>query len=109
MHRPRYDDWSIPKGKRGGGETDEDCAYREVMEETGLECRLGEEIAQSEYVDRKGRVKLVRYWAMTALDDTGALPDNDEVDELRWLSPAKAIELTSYAADALVIRSFTDR
>jgi 8-oxo-dGTP diphosphatase len=107
VHRPRYDDWSIPKGKRDDGETDEDCARREVLEETGLRCKLGEEVAQSEYVDRKGRNKLVRYWEMTPLDD-GELTVNDEVDELRWVSPGKAAKLVSYAADAIVVEAFAD-
>lgn len=106
VHRPRYDDWSIPKGKRDPGETDEACALREVLEETGLCCELGDEVAQSEYVDRKGRVKLVRYWAMRAPTGAAGFEANQEVDELRWLSPRKASKLASYAADALIIQAF---
>ncbi len=108
VHRPRYDDWSIPKGKRDPGETDEECARREVLEETGLRVELGREIAQSEYIDRKGRTKSVRYWAMSAGEQPGSFEPNDEVDELRWLSPRKAAKLVSYAADALILRGFDE-
>ncbi len=108
VHRPRYDDWSIPKGKRDPGETDEDCAVREVLEETGLRCRPGDEVARSEYVDRKGRAKRVRYWTMRA-EREGSFEPNAEVDELRWLSPRKAADLVSYAADAVILESFSGR
>lgn len=107
VHRPRYDDWSIPKGKRDPGESDEDCARREVLEETGLSCELGEEVAQSEYIDRKGRAKLVRYWSMRAPTRAAKFQANDEVDEWRWLSPRKASKLASHAADALIVQAFT--
>ena len=72
MHRPRYDDWSLPKGKVEPGETDEDAARREVEEETGYLCALGEELATVRYVDRRGRDKQVRYWQMT-VDRRGRL------------------------------------
>ena len=65
VHRPRYDDWSLPKGKLDPGESHEEAALREVQEETGLRCRLGEELSDSRYIDSKGRPKRVRYWAMT--------------------------------------------
>ena len=86
-HRPRYDDWSLPKGKLDHGESWEDGALREVEEETGMRCRLGEELEPTNYQDRKGRDKVVRYWLMEPEDDTDFVP-NDEVDELRWLAPA---------------------
>ena len=88
-HRPRYDDWSLPKGKLDAGESWEDGALREVEEETGLRCRLGEELEPTNYQDRKGRDKVVRYWLMEPEDDADFVP-NDEVDELRWLAPAEA-------------------
>ncbi|MEJ7845719.1 MAG: NUDIX domain-containing protein, partial [Acidimicrobiales bacterium] len=65
VHRPRYDDWTFPKGKREGDESDERCALREVEEETGYRCTLGHELEGSTYVDAKGRPKVVRYWEMT--------------------------------------------
>ncbi len=101
VHRPRYDDWSLPKGKVDPGETDEDCARREVEEETGLRCRLGDELPSTRYVDHKGRSKLVRYWAMEVLDGTFAA--NDEVDAVRWLAPAEAAVLLTYAHDVVVV------
>ena len=67
VHRPKYDDWSLPKGKAENGETDEACAVREVEEETGLRCDLGIELPTIRYRDRKDRLKEVRYWAMEAL------------------------------------------
>ena len=63
-HRPRYDDWSLPKGKLDKGESWEEGALREVWEETGMRCRLGEELEPTNYQDRKGRDKVVRYWLM---------------------------------------------
>ena len=62
VHRPRYDDWSLPKGKLEPGETDEETAEREVEEETGVRARLLDELSPTRYPDRKGRVKQVRYW-----------------------------------------------
>ena len=67
VHRPRYDDWSFPKGKLDPGETFEEAALREVREETGLICRLGPELAFAHYDDNKGRPKVVRYWLMAVI------------------------------------------
>jgi 8-oxo-dGTP diphosphatase len=108
VHRPRYDDWSLPKGKLEPGEQFEDAARREVEEETGLHCRLRRELEPVEYVDRKGRPKLVRYWLMDALDTTApAFVPNAEVDELRWCTPDDALALLSYAHDRALVRSAT--
>ena len=98
VHRPRYDDWSLPKGKLDAGEGFEEAALREVEEETGLVCALGDELAPTEYHDRKGRPKIVRYWRMTVVEDPGFEP-NDEVDELRWLPAEEATPLLSYEHD----------
>jgi 8-oxo-dGTP diphosphatase len=97
VHRPRYDDWSLPKGKLDEGESFEQAALREVEEETGISCRLGRELEPSSYRDHKGREKLVRWYLMEPL--AGEFEPNDEVDELRWLSPAAAAELLSYEHD----------
>jgi 8-oxo-dGTP pyrophosphatase MutT (NUDIX family) len=105
VHRPKYDDWSLPKGKRECGESDEACALREVEEESGLRCRLGPELASSAYVDRKGRPKEVRYWVMTVVD--GAFTPTEEVDEVRWLSVNRARWLLSYDRDRAVLDSFS--
>jgi 8-oxo-dGTP diphosphatase len=106
VHRPRYDDWSLPKGKVDPGESDEDCARREVWEETGLRCELGDELPSTRYIDHKGRSKLVRYWAMEVVD--GAFVPNDEVDAIRWLAPDAALELLSYDHDAVVVEAWAD-
>jgi 8-oxo-dGTP diphosphatase len=102
VHRPRYDDWAFPKGKLDKGESWEDGALREVEEETGLRCRLGAELSPTSYRDPKGRAKVVRYWLMEPLD--GEFVPSDEVDELRWLSPADAAALLSYEHDRELLR-----
>jgi 8-oxo-dGTP diphosphatase len=108
VHRPRYDDWSLPKGKRDDGEEDPATALREVEEETGLACRLGPELGETRYADSRGREKIVRYWLMEPVTDAGFVP-NDEVDDVRWCSPAEAGKLLTYAHDrALVGRHSED-
>jgi 8-oxo-dGTP pyrophosphatase MutT (NUDIX family) len=102
VHRPRYDDWSLPKGKLDAGESAEEGALREVEEETGLRCRLGPEVAAVRYHDRKGRPKQVRYWLMDPVDDHGFTP-NDEVDELRWCDRDQARDLLSYDHDRSLV------
>jgi 8-oxo-dGTP diphosphatase len=101
VHRPRYDDWSLPKGKLGEVEDWEDAALREVLEETGLECRSGEELPAVEYLDGKGRRKLVRYWLMTpaAGESEGRFRATDEVDEMRWCERDEALALLTYERD----------
>ncbi len=103
VHRPKYDDWSLPKGKLDGDETAAEAALREVEEETGLRCSLGEELPPVTYTDRHGRAKVVRYWAMQPLG--GRFRPNDEVDEVRWVTPAGAGALLSYGRDRRVTRS----
>lgn len=97
VHRPKYDDWSFPKGKCADGESDEACALREVEEETGLRCELLAEIGTTSYRDGKGRPKTVRYWRMRAL--AGGFMPHGEVDEVRWETPARAADLLSWPRD----------
>jgi len=97
VHRPRRSDWSLPKGKLEPGEPPEAGALREVEEETGFLCRLGRFVGYTEYVDRRGRPKIVAYWEMEALE--GSFSPNQEVDELRWLEVAVASDLLTYARD----------
>ena len=98
VHRPQYDDWSWPKGKREPGETDEQCAVREVEEETGVRCTLGPELLAQQYVDRKGRPKVVRYWMMRPTHER-AFVANHEIDEIRWLALADADDALTYPGD----------
>jgi 8-oxo-dGTP diphosphatase len=104
VHRPRYDDWSFPKGKLDPGETFEEAALREVREETGLICRLGPELPFAQYADQEGRPKIVRYWLMAVIEDPGFEP-NDEVDELRWVVPDMATELLTYVRDQALVKN----
>jgi 8-oxo-dGTP pyrophosphatase MutT (NUDIX family) len=104
VHRPRYDDWTFPKGKADPGESDEDCALREVTEETGLSCDLGPYLTGVGYTDRLGRGKTARYWAMRPVG--GAFEPNSEVDEVRWLRPDDAARLLTYERDRPVLLAF---
>ena len=104
VHRPKYDDWSLPKGKLEPGETHQQAAVREVLEETGLRCERGPELFESHYADGKGRPKVVRYWMMTVR--SGSFVVNDEVDQVRWLTVSKAARLLSYSRDVPVLESF---
>jgi len=97
VHRPRYDDWTFPKGKLDPGESFEDAALREVEEETGVRCSLGRELPSTTY-EVNGRPKLVRYWMMTPTGDTDFVP-NDETDDLRWVTPDEARALLTYDRD----------
>jgi 8-oxo-dGTP diphosphatase len=103
VHRPRYDDWSLPKGKLREGEGWSEGALREVEEETGLRCELGPELAPARYRDRKGRDKQVRWWRMRPV--AGEFTPNAEVDELRWLDPEAALELLDYEHDRELVRA----
>ena len=120
VHRPRYDDWSLPKGKLDPGESWEQAALREVLEEVGLRCRLGDELPPVAYRDSKGREKAVRYWLMQADERSGdeasgrgrwaaRFTPNDEVDEMRWLDFEAAIGLLSYPRDAQLVRAAAER
>ena len=104
VHRPKYDDWTFPKGKAEPGETDEECAVREVEEETGLRCELGAELPSTYYTDSRGRPKRVRWWRMEPV--AGAFTPTDEVDEIRWLTREDAAELLSYDRDQALLDGF---
>jgi 8-oxo-dGTP diphosphatase len=103
VHRPRYDDWTLPKGKLDPGEDFEQAALREVEEETGLRCSIARTLGDTGYHDHKDRPKLVRYFEMRPDDDASDFVPNDEVDELRWLAPADALALLSYEFDRRLV------
>jgi len=106
VHRPRYDDWTLPKGKLHRGESHEEGALREVEEETGLRCELGRELPSSHYRDQKGRAKVVRYWTMRPLD--GAFQPDEEVDDARWLPLADADAELTYDRDREILHAFAE-
>ncbi len=96
VHRPAYDDWTLPKGKLDAGESWQEAARREVEEETSLRCELGEEVGRTFYVDSRGRDKEVRYYRM---EPAGEPVAQNEVDEVRWVPLAEAPEFLSYPRD----------
>lgn len=103
VHRPRYDDWSLPKGKLAPGETEAEAALREVFEETGMDCALEQELGSIVYTDHEGFRKVVRYWAMSLRG--GTFQANQEVDEANWLPIPDAAAALSYERDRALVRS----
>ena len=99
VHRPGHDDWSFPKGKLEAGESWEDAALREVQEETGLRCELGEQVGSSFY-DVVGGPKEVRYYRM---DCSGEPAPDTEVDEVRWVTVTEARTLLTYDDDRALL------
>ena len=101
VHRPKYDDWSFPKGKQDPGEHVTWTAVREVLEETGVEIRLGRPLRPQLYAVSGGREKIVHYWIghVVGDDDVSTYQANDEVDDLGWFSPAVAAERLTYLDD----------
>jgi 8-oxo-dGTP pyrophosphatase MutT (NUDIX family) len=103
IHRPKYDDWTLPKGKLDPGETEPQAALREVEEETGIRCRMGRELGSVSYLDSQGRDKTARYWLMTP--EEGEFSPTSEVDELRWLHAESTMRLLSYDRDREILRA----
>jgi 8-oxo-dGTP diphosphatase len=107
IHRPRYDDWSIPKGKLVPGESHLEGAIREVMEETGYRVRLHRPLGEVRYEKDSGsesRMKVVRYWSMHA--EGGLFSPSREVDQLRWLDVDEALSLLTHERDRELLKSF---
>jgi 8-oxo-dGTP diphosphatase len=97
VHRPAYDDWSLPKGKLKAGERLEAAALREVQEETGMVCLIERCLGTTRYIDRRGRDKVVWYWLMDAYE--GGFTPLPEVDAVRWCDIGEAISALSYDHD----------
>ncbi len=104
VHRPRYDDWSLPKGKVDAGETVPAAAVREVLEETGFHAVLGRYLCRVTY-QAFGRPKVVDYFSARA--ESGSFVPSDEVDELRWVPFAEAASLVTRDEDRSVLAAFT--
>lgn len=102
VHRPSYDDWSLPKGKADPGESPEETAVREVLEETGYHCRVVAPLAVTRHRVRNG-IKEVAWFAMRPLPDSPGFTPNDEIDEVRWVSRRQATELLDYENDRELI------
>lgn len=101
VHRPAYDDWTLPKGKADVDETPEDCAIREVREETGYRCELVRPLGCTAYVDRRGRNKVACYWVMQAI--SGRFRAGGEVDRMIWVSIPEAVKRLTYERDKTLL------
>lgn len=99
VHRPHYDDWSLPKGKLDPGETPAMAAVREVYEETGVRAGIAGRVARTEYSDHRQRAKVVHYFAMTAEADADPRPPDDEVDIVEWWTVDRAVAELTYPRD----------
>ncbi|RMI35509.1 NUDIX hydrolase [Nocardia stercoris] len=105
VHRPKYNDWSLPKGKLDPGETSMVAAAREVTEETGLHCRLGRFLGHVTYpITGHRKLKRVDYWAAWVCD--GKFEPNSEVDVLRWVPVDRVMDALSYPMDRQIVRTF---
>ena len=101
IHRPAYDDWTLPKGKIEQYESPEQCALREVREETGLRCELVRPLGCTAYVDRRGRDKVACYWVMEVRG--GRFRPGIEVDKLMWLAVDDAVKRLTYERDRTLL------
>lgn len=106
VHRLAYDDWTFPKGKAHEGETDEETALREVLEETNLDCRLVRELGTTGYLDGRGREKTVRYWEMAPI--RGELEASNEIDAARWVPVDQARSVLTHPRDVALLDALED-
>lgn len=105
VHRPHYDDWSLPKGKVKRRETDEDGARREVTEETGVHGRLVAELGAVHYRDRNRDRKVARFWLVKVVDEGLAGEVGSEVDQMRWLPVDEAVHALTRTAEAELLQA----
>ena len=104
VHRPDYDDWGLPKGKADKGEAPEETAIREVLEETGYECRIVTALETTRHRVNNG-VKEVRWFAMRPLPSSPGFKKNDEIDKIQWVSRKKAREILDYENDRSLVKN----
>jgi len=107
VHRPRYDDWSLPKGKVEEKESHIACAYREVSEETGFKAIFGPEIGKATYKSPEGK-KVVRYWSAQAVGEAEGGVDKNEIDEILWLEIKDARKKLTLDDDREIVDFFID-
>lgn len=104
IHRPKYDDWTFPKGKAEIGEPLIACAYREVLEETNIETAFGPYLGEVEYLTNDGNKK-VSFWSAKVVKEKDFKP-NTEVDQLKWIEVTKVKELLTLDTDKKILEQF---
>lgn len=108
IHRPKYDDWTLPKGKIEEGETALQCAYRELFEETRIKASFTRQLGSVEY-EESGQRKRVIFWAARCALDASTFVVNEEVDQLEWLAPENALAKATHDSDRQMIESFLEQ
>lgn len=108
IHRPKYDDWTLPKGKIEDGESALQCAFRELVEETGIRASFTRQLGTVDY-EESGQSKRVIFWAAQCAQDASAFIANDEVDQMRWLSVEEAVTAATYESDREIIENFNSQ